>query len=108
MTGAIRDTVRMTSDLDRLMSLWDFPPGPGAEAAFAGLYADPFVLNGTGTHRYARGNALAGTRSRRAGLRRPLRRLALKSVCCRHGGNGSRVARQDADRGRRRIAGASR
>jgi hypothetical protein len=37
----------MTLDLDRLMRLWDTPPGPEAEADFAGLYRDPFVLNGT-------------------------------------------------------------
>ncbi|WP_250006735.1 ester cyclase [Actinoplanes sp. M2I2] len=39
----------MTLDLERLMSLWDVPPGPDAEAEFAGLYADPFVLNGAST-----------------------------------------------------------
>jgi ketosteroid isomerase-like protein len=37
----------MTLDLDRLMRLWDTPPGPAAEADFAALYRDPFVLNGT-------------------------------------------------------------
>jgi hypothetical protein len=36
----------MTLDLDRLMRLWDTPPGPDAEAEFAGLYRNPFVLNG--------------------------------------------------------------
>ena len=31
------------------MALWDTPPGPDAAAAFAALYADPFVLNGVTT-----------------------------------------------------------
>jgi predicted ester cyclase len=38
----------MEFDVDRLMALWDEPPG-GAEtdAAFRQVYADPVVLNGT-------------------------------------------------------------
>jgi predicted ester cyclase len=39
----------MTLDLQRLMAVWDDPPGPDAPAAFARLYADPFVLNGATT-----------------------------------------------------------
>jgi hypothetical protein len=36
----------MTLDFDRLMRLWDTPPGPAAEADCAELYRDPFRLNG--------------------------------------------------------------
>jgi predicted ester cyclase len=39
----------MTLDLDRLMCLWDTPPGPTTEADFAALYRDPFRLNGAET-----------------------------------------------------------
>jgi predicted ester cyclase len=39
----------MALDLDRLLAVWDAPPGPDAAAAFGALYADPFLLNGAAT-----------------------------------------------------------
>jgi predicted ester cyclase len=39
----------MALDLDRLLTVWDSPPGPDTAAAFGALYADPFLLNGAVT-----------------------------------------------------------
>jgi predicted ester cyclase len=39
----------MALDLDRLLAVWDAPPGSDAGAAFGALYTDPFLLNGVAT-----------------------------------------------------------
>jgi predicted ester cyclase len=59
----------MSLDLECLMAAWDSPPGA---AAFADLYADPFLLNGTTTSVAALVSLAQGLRAAIADQRREI------------------------------------